>query len=189
MEKDAFWNIIERKLGEIDPFFKALLVKRNMQTFSSFEGFSDENINELAEETQNYISNLNTDSISYGDFLKLQPDLSKEFKISLGFKGTIKSICKLINNNSYEDFAKSPPAKKKRVANQSYSRNNVNMLSLDNSGPSLLQMSEQEKAFWDEKIKSKALKVLGIEISNEITLGLIQKNRDKETVQNKFLFK
>ena len=56
MERQAFWDIVESKIGEVDPFFKALLIQQNLQTFSSFECLTDEDLKELIEDTQRYIS-------------------------------------------------------------------------------------------------------------------------------------
>ena len=53
MNKESFWDAVERKQGSIEPFFKLLLGQRNVSTFLTFASLTDEDIKELCEDAQN----------------------------------------------------------------------------------------------------------------------------------------
>ena len=186
MNKESFWDAVERKQGSIEPFFKLLLGQRNVSTFLSFASLTDEDIKELCEDAQDHISNLHIADNDFKALQECQPNLTTNFKLSVAFKATIKSICRLVTRMSFDDLMKLP-AKKRNSNSTNTTDENVDDNISSEPGTSFsqanLQLSEDEKTVWINKLKAKSVEVIGANLIDDISLTLLQRQAKRDVVQ------
>ena len=84
MGSEVFWQSIEEGHSAIDPFFKMLLNECNCSSIACFNTLDEQDIVDLCQEMQRFVSNLNTECQSFIKLLECQPNFSKDFQLSIG---------------------------------------------------------------------------------------------------------
>ena len=104
MSNERFWRALQVHMGDVDPFFKELLVQRHFSSFSLFAELKNCDIDDIRQETQSYIEHLPQTSQQYQHLSRLCFNFSNKYKLNLAFKFTIQGICKAVSGKTLAEF-------------------------------------------------------------------------------------
>ena len=136
-----FWESIETVVGEVNEFYKKLLIQCCLNTYISFRGMKDDEMKILFDQVQKHIKDLKEDSSSYRELQKSLPNFSNDYQLTIVFMVTVRNIVEALNNKTLKEFESCTSRKKRRIVS-SASSNNLNT-SVNVSGDEKTELGEK----------------------------------------------